>query len=207
MNAIFGQKIGTTRAFNEKGDSVGITVIKVSPVTVVRTKTAEKDGYNAVVVGFGEVREKLLSRPVKGQFAKSGIKPTKHLREVKIEGDEIPEEGEEFTVDIFKPGDRINVTGKSIGKGFQGGVRRHGFKGGPKTHGQSDRLRAPGSIGQSSNPSRVFKGTRMAGHMGNRKVTTKNLEIFAVEPEQSLLMVKGVVPGRNNAMLFLSKVG
>lgn len=207
MKSIFGQKIGMTRAFNEKGDSVGVTVVKVSPVTVVRTKTVEKDGYNAVVVGFGEVREKLLSKPVKGQFAKSGIKPARHLREVKIEGDEIPEKGKEFTVDIFKPGDRINVTGKSIGKGFQGGVRRHGFKGGPKTHGQSDRFRAPGSIGQSSNPSRVFKGTRMAGHMGNRKVTTKNLEVFAVEPEQSLLIIKGVVPGHNSSVLFLSKVG
>lgn len=207
MKSIFGQKIGMTRAFNEKGDSVGVTVIKVSPVTVVRAKTVEKDGYNAVVLGFGEIREKLLSKPVKGQFAKSKTRAARHLREVRIEKDEIPEEGKEFTVDIFKPGDRVNVTGKSRGKGFQGSVRRHGFKGGPKTHGQSDRFRAPGSIGQSSNPSRVFKGTRMAGHMGNRKVTTKNLEVFAVEPEQSLLIIKGVVPGHNNSLLFLSKVG
>ena len=196
-----------TRVFNEKGDSVGVTVIKITPVTVVKTKTVEKDGYNAVVVGFGEIREKLLSKPIKGQFAKSGIEPKRFIREIRIGGTEIPEEGNEFGVDIFKPGDRIHVTGNSRGQGFQGTVKRHGFKGGPKTHGQSDRLRAPGSIGQSSDPSRVFKGTRMAGHKGNKKVTTKNLEVFAVEPEQSLLIVKGVVPGHKDSILFVRKAG
>jgi large subunit ribosomal protein L3 len=207
MKATFGQKIGMTRVFNENGDSLGVTVIKVSPIIVLRAKTAEKDGYNAAVVGFGEIREKLLSKPAKGQFGKSGIKPTKYLREIRIDGKEIPEAGTEINVDIFKPGERINVTGKTRGKGFQGTVRRHGFGGGPKTHGQSDRYRAPGSIGQSSNPSRVFKGTRMAGHMGNRKITAKNLEVYAVEPEQSLLIVKGVVPGHKNSLLLLSKAG
>lgn len=196
-----------TRVFNEKGDSVGVTVIKVTPVTVVKTKTVEKDGYNAVVVGFGEIREKLLSRPIRGQFAKSGIEPKRFIREIRTEGNEIPEEGNEFGVDIFKPGDRIHITGNSLGHGFQGGVKRHGFKGGPKTHGQSDRLRAPGSIGQSSSPSRVFKGMKMAGHMGNKKVTVKNLRVFAVEPEQSLLIVKGIVPGHKNSILFVRKAG
>jgi large subunit ribosomal protein L3 len=205
MNSIFGQKVGMTRVFTENGDSLGVTLIKVSPVTVVKTKTVEKDGYNAAVVGFGEIREKLLKKPVGGQFAKAGIQSKRSLREIRIGNEEMPGVGSEFGVDIFKPGDRIHVSGISRGHGFQGGVKRHGFKGGPKTHGQSDRLRAPGSIGQSSNPSRVFKGTRMAGHMGNRKVTVKNLEVFAVEPEQSILVVKGVVPGHKDSVLVVRK--
>jgi large subunit ribosomal protein L3 len=207
MKTIFGQKVGMTRVFTEAGDSVGVTVIKVAPATVVRTKSVEKDGYNAVVLGFGEVREKLLSKPAKGQFAKSGADPRKHLREIRMAGEEIPETGAVFGADIFKPGERVHVTGISRGHGFQGGVKRHGFHGGPKTHGQSDRLRAPGSIGQSSSPSRVFKGMRMPGHMGNKKVTVKNLTVVAVESEQSLLLVKGVVPGHKNSMLFVRKAG
>jgi large subunit ribosomal protein L3 len=207
MNSIFGKKIGITRAFNDEGNSVGVTVVKVSPVTVVKTKTVEKDGYNAVVVGFGEVREKLVSKPVKGQFTKSGVEPRRHLREIRIEGEDVPEAGTEFGVDIFKPGDRVHVSGRSRGHGFQGGVKRHRFKGGPKTHGQSDRLRAPGSIGQSSSPSRVFKGMRMPGHMGNKKVTVKNLRVFAVESEQSLLLIQGVVPGHKNSVILVKKAG
>jgi len=194
-----------TRAFTDNGDSVGVTVIKIAPVTVVKTKTVEKDGYNAVVVGFGEVREKLLTKPVKGQFAKSGVKPKRHLREIRIDEKDIPETGSEFGADIFKPGDRVHVSGNSRGHGFQGVVKRHGFKGGPKTHGQSDRLRAPGSIGQSSSPSRVFKGMKMPGHMGNKKVTVKNLKVFAVESEESLLMIQGVVPGHKNSIIFVEK--
>ena len=194
-----------TRVFTEMGDSLGVTLIKIDPVTVVRTKSQEKDGYNAVVVGYGQVREKLVSKPVKGQFAKAGIEPKRNLREIRVENNELPEPGSKIGVDIFKPGERIHVSGISRGHGFQGGVKRHKFRGGPKTHGQSDRLRAPGSIGQSSSPSRVFKGTRMAGHMGNKKVTVKNLEVYAVEPEQALLIVKGVVPGPKNAALFVRK--
>jgi len=205
MKSIFGQKIGMTRVFTEEGDSVGVTVVKVDPATVVRTRTVEKDGYNAVVLGFGEIREKLLTKPAKGQFAKRGMDPKRNLREIRVDTDEIPEAGEVFGVDIFKPGERVHVTGISRGHGFQGGVKRHGFKGGPKTHGQSDRLRAPGSIGQSSSPSRVFKGMRMAGHMGNKKVTVRNLTVMAVEPEQSLLILKGIVPGHKNSMLFVRK--
>jgi large subunit ribosomal protein L3 len=207
MKSIFGQKIGMTRVFTENGDSVGVTVVKIPPATVVRTKTVEKDGYNAVVLGFGDIREKLLSKPAKGQFAKSGIDPKRHLREVRVDKEEKPEAGEVFGVDIFKPGERVHVTGISRCHGFQGGVKRHGFHGGPKTHGQSDRLRAPGSIGQSSSPSRVFKGMKMPGHMGNKKVTVKNLTVVAIESEQSLLLIKGVVPGHKNSMLFVRKAG
>jgi large subunit ribosomal protein L3 len=207
MKSIFGQKIGMTRVFTENGDSVGVTVVKIPPATVVKTKTVEKDGYNAVVLGFGDIREKLLTKPAKGQFAKSGVDPKRNLREVRIDKEETPEAGEVFGVDIFKPGERVHVTGISRGHGFQGVVKRHGFRGGPKTHGQSDRLRAPGSIGQSSTPSRVFKGMRMAGHMGNKKVTVKNLTVVAVESEQSLLLIKGVVPGHKNSMLCVRKAG
>lgn len=207
MKSIFGKKIGMTRVFTETGDSVGVTVLKISPATVVRTKTVEKDGYSAVVLGFDEIREKLLSKPARGQFEKPGVDPKRYLREVTLSGEETPETGAVFGVDIFKPGERVHVTGISRGHGFQGGVKRHGFKGGPKTHGQSDRLRAPGSIGQSSSPSRVFKGMRMAGHMGNKRVTVRNLTVVAVEPDQSLLLIKGVVPGHKNSMIFVKKAG
>jgi large subunit ribosomal protein L3 len=207
MKSIYGQKIGMTRIFTEAGDSVGVTVIKVDPATVGRIKTVEKDGYSAVVLGFGDIREKLLTKPAKGQFVKAGTDPRRHLREIRLEKEETPETGKVFGVDIFKPGERVHVTGISRGHGFQGGVKRHGFKGGPKTHGQSDRLRAPGSIGQSSSPSRVFKGMRMPGHMGNKQITVKNLTVMAVEPEQSLLLIKGVVPGHKNSTLFVRKAG
>lgn len=194
-----------TRIFTEQGESVGVTVIKVDPATVVRTKTVEKEGYNAAVLGFGEVREKLLSKPVKGQFAKAGIEFKRHILEIRMDDEELPEQGSTFGVDIFKPGEKISVIGKSRGLGFQGGVKRHKFRGGPKTHGQSDRLRAPGSIGSSSYPSRVYKGTRMAGHMGDRQVTVKNLRVVDVQPDQSLLLVRGVVPGNKNSLLLLRK--
>ena len=205
MKSIYGQKIGMTRIFTEQGESVGVTVIKVDQATVVRTKTVEKDGYSAAVLGFGDVREKLLTKPAKGQFAKAGVDPRRHLLEVHVDEDDLPEAGNTFGVDIFKPGEKVHVSGISRGHGFQGGVKRHKFGGGPKTHGQSDRYRAPGSIGQSSSPSRVFKGTRMAGHMGNQRVTVKNLKVVDVQPDQSLLLVKGVVPGHKNALLLIRK--
>jgi large subunit ribosomal protein L3 len=205
MDSIYGQKVGMTRVFTEDGDSVGVTVIKVDPATVIRVKNAETDGYNAVVLGFGEIREKLLNKPNKGQFKKAGVEPKRHIREVRIKGDDIPEPGTVFGADVFKSGEKVHVTGISRGHGFQGGVKRHGFAGGPKTHGQSDRLRAPGSIGQSSYPSRVFKGQRMPGRMGRDRVTMKNLRIFAVEPEESLILIKGVIPGHKNSLVMVRK--
>lgn len=196
-----------TRVFTENGDSVGVTVVKVAKVTVVKTKTIEKDGYNAVVVGFGDIREKLVSKPKKGLFTKAGLEPMRYLKEIKLEDGETLEPGATFGVDIFKPGEKVHVSGRSRGLGFQGTVKRHGFAGGPKTHGQSDRLRAPGSIGSASYPARVFKGTRMSGRMGNENVTVKNLKVFSVEPDQSLLLIEGVVPGPKNSMLFVRKAG
>lgn len=205
MKAIYGKKMGMTRVFNETGDSVGVTVVRVDPATVVRVKTAEKDGYNAVVLGFGEIRPKLVNKATKGLFEKAGAEHRRHLREIRFDSEELPQVGATFTADIFKPGEKIHVSGVSRGLGFQGAVKRHGFAGGPKSHGQSDRLRAPGSLGQSSYPSRVFKGLRMAGRMGNEKVTVKNLRIVAVEPEESLVLVSGVIPGHENSIVLLRK--
>jgi len=205
MKAIYGQKVGMTRVFTESGDSVGVSVIKVDPAVVVRLKTEEKDGYNAAVVGFGRIRPKLLKKPLKGQFDKAGVEQKRQLRELSYEGDEKPEIGAVIGVDIFKVGETVHVSAVSRGLGFQGAVKRHGFSGGPKTHGQSDRLRAPGSLGQSSYPSRVFKGLRMAGHMGSRKVTVKNLKVVAVEPEESLLLISGVIPGYKSSLVLVRK--
>lgn len=205
MDAIYGQKLGMTRVFTESGDSVGVTVIKVEQATVLKVKTVEADGYDAVVVSFGRIRPKLQNKPVKGQFDKAGIEPGRYLREIRTDGSEKPEVGTTFGIDTFQPGDKVHVSGISRGHGFQGTVKRHGFRGGPKTHGQSDRLRAPGSIGQSSYPSRVFKGQRMPGHMGNKRVTVKNVKIVAVEPEQSLLLVGGAVPGSGESIVFVRK--
>ena len=206
MREIYGQKLGMTRVFAESGDSVGVTVIKVEPATVVKVKTREIHGYDAIVVGFGQVRHSLLKKPLKGQFEKAGVDPKRYIREIRIEGTEKPKVGSVFGADIFKPGEIVHVSGISRGLGFQGVVKRHKFSGGPKTHGQSDRLRAPGSLGQSSYPSRVFKGLRMAGHMGNRKVTVKNLKVVAIEPEESLLLIRGVVPGHKNSLVLVRKV-
>jgi len=205
MRAIYGQKLGMTRIFTESGDSVGVTVIKVDPATVLRLKTEEKDGYNAAVVGFGPIREKLVNKPLKGTFAKAGVEQKRYIRELKFDESEKPEVGAVLGVDIFKPGEKIHVSAVSRGLGFQGSVKRHGFAGGPKTHGQSDRLRAPGSLGQSSYPSRVFKGLRMAGRMGNGRVTVKNLKIAAIEAEESLLLISGVVPGHKNSLVLVRK--
>jgi len=205
MKAIYGQKLGMTRIFTESGDSVGVTVIKVDPATVLRLKTVEKDGYNAAVVGFGPVRKKLVNKPQKGQFAKAGIEEKRYIRELAYDDSDNLEVGSVLGVDVFKTGEKVHVSAVSRGLGFQGSVKRHGFGGGPKTHGQSDRLRAPGSLGQSSYPSRVFKGLRMAGRMGNKQVTVKNLKVAGIEAEESLLLISGVVPGHENSLVLIRK--
>jgi len=205
MKAMYGKKIGMTRIFTPAGDSIGVTVIEVEPATVVRIKTKDIDGYKAAVVSFGTVRPKLVSKPVKGQFDKNGVEPKRFLREIRIAGDQVPEKGSKIGVDIFRQGEKVHVCGVSRGLGFQGTVRRHHFKGGPKTHGQSDRLRAPGSVGASSYPSRTFLGQRMAGHMGDDKVTVKNVKVVGVEPELNLLLLSGPVPGHKNSIVFVRK--
>ncbi|HET9662119.1 MAG TPA: 50S ribosomal protein L3 [Thermomicrobiales bacterium] len=200
MQAMVGKKLGMTQVFDETGVVYPATVIECGPNVVTQIKTEDKDGYQAVQLGYG--LDKRLNRPEQGHRKASGFQ-SRDLREVKADGYDDLEIGQIFKADVFKPGQRVDVTGTSKGRGFQGGVKRHGFAGGPKTHGQSDRLRAPGSIGSSATPGRVFKGTRMAGRMGNDRVTVLSLEVLRVDPERNLLVVKGSVPGHNDSLVIV----
>ena len=200
MKEILGRKIGMTRIFEESGEAIPVTVIEAGPCPVVAKKTVEKDGYDALQVGFGKLRKSRINKPIAGHFAKAGVEPTQYLKEVHSDDPEI-EVGSVLTVAMFKPGQRVDVTGTSRGLGFAGGMKRHHFSGANKTHGQSDRWRAPGSIGQSSYPSRVFKGLRMAGRMGREKVTTLNLRIVKIIEDENLLLIKGPVPGNKGSLV------
>jgi large subunit ribosomal protein L3 len=200
IEAMVGKKLGMTQVFDDSGVVYPATVIECGPNVVTQIKTEEKDGYEAVQLGFG--LDSRLNRPEQGHRKASGFQ-SRDLREVKADTYDDLEVGQVFKADVFKPGQMVDVTGTSKGRGFQGGVKRHGFAGGPKTHGQSDRLRAPGSIGSSATPGRVFKGTRMAGRMGNDRVTVLSLEVLRVDPERNLLVVKGSVPGHNNSLVVV----
>lgn len=208
MSSILGKKLGMTSLFDDNGQAIPCTVIEAGPCYVTQVKTKERDGYDAVQLGFDERKERLTPRPMKGHFGRSGVKPMRLLREFRnVNGTEM-KPGAEVRVDVFHQGDIVSVTGKSKGRGFQGVVKRHHFGGvGMTTHGQSDRVRAPGSIGSSSFPSRVFKGMRMAGRMGHERVTVKNLTVVKVVPESNLLIVKGSVPGPINCYLEIVKEG
>jgi len=206
MNAILGKKIGMTSIFDEKGESVPCTVIEAGPCFVTQIKTIEHDGYEALQIGFGDKKERLVTKPMAGHFKKAGVSPKQLVREFRGFDVSKFQVGAELKVDtLFAKGDIISVAGKSKGHGFQGVVKRHHFGGGFRTHGQSDRERAPGSIGSSSYPSRVFKGMRMAGRMGGDRITVKNLRIVQIIPESNLLLVKGSVPGHNNCYLEIHK--
>ncbi len=200
MKEILGKKIGMTRIFQENGESVPVTVIEAGPCPVIARKTVEKDGYEAYQVGFGASKKQRVTKPTAGQFAKAGVEPARYLREIRVTEGQF-EVGSAITVDLFKPGDRVDVTGTSRGLGFAGGMKRHHFNGANKTHGQSDRWRAPGSLGQSSYPSRVLKGLRMAGRMGRERVTVLNLEVVKVIQGENLLLVKGAIPGHRGALV------
>jgi len=205
MKGIIGKKIGMTRIFNQVGQVIPVTVIEAGPCPVVQLKTEDKEGYNAIQLGFGEKRKSLFVLPLLGHFNKAKVGPKRILREIRTDQVDKFNVGQELKVDVFSVGEKVNVTGISKGLGFQGGVRRHKFHGGPKTHGQSDRLRAPGSIGSSSFPSRVFKGQRMAGRMGGERVTIRNLQVVGVDVEKNLLLLKGAVPGKRNSYLAIKK--
>ena len=206
MVGIIGKKLGMTRVFDESGVSVAATVIEAGPCVITQVKTAEKDGYQAVQLGFAEAKESRVNKPLTGHFKKAGSAPLRILAEVRdFTHEEELVAGGEIKADIFRIGDTVSVTGVSKGKGFAGVVKRHHFGGGPKTHGQSDRLRAPGSLGQSSYPSRVFKGIRMAGRMGGEKVTAKGLKILKVDAENNLLVIKGARPGANKGFVIIKK--
>ncbi|MBI5648727.1 MAG: 50S ribosomal protein L3 [Ignavibacteriae bacterium] len=206
MPGLLGKKLGMTSIFDAKGKMIPCTVIEAGPCTVLQIRTKDKDGYNAVQLGFGERREKNVTKPAMGQFRKLHLQPSRHIREFKGFEQGSLNPGDAVTVSMFAEGDKVTIAGRSKGKGFQGVMRRHGFGGvGGTTHGQSDRLRAPGSIGASSYPSRVFRGQRMAGRMGNARVTYKNLKVVRVIPESNVILVKGAVPGAKQGLLEIHK--
>ena len=204
MPGLIGRKIGMTSVFSADGKNTPCTVIEAGPCVVTQVKTVEKDGYAAYQLGFGERKETRATKPMMGAFKKAGTTPKQHLAEFKF--DEEKNLGDTITAEIFSEGDFVDVVGTSKGKGFQGVVKRHGFGGvGQSTHGQDDRARKPGSIGACSYPAKVFKGMRMAGHMGQDRVTVQNLLILKVIPEYNLIMVKGSVPGAKNSIVTINK--
>ena len=203
MKGILGKKLGMTQIFDEDGTAIPVTVIEAGPCYVTQKKTEETDGYNAIALGFGELPEKRLNRPEIGHLKKANCPPLQYLREFRVTDPDEYEPGQKVDVSVFEVGDFVDVIGTSKGKGFAGVVKRHGFRGGPKTHGQSDRWRAPGSVGAGSTPGRVFKGVRMAGRMGNQQVTTLNLKVALVDADKNLLAVKGAVPGGKNGLLII----
>lgn len=200
MRALIGKKLSMTQIFRESGEVVPVTRIAAGPCVVTQVKTKEKDGVSALQLGFGTQRLFRLSRSVQGHL--KGLSPSRYLHDVPIEEGHALRRGDLLAVSVFQSGDRVSVTGTSKGKGFQGVVKRHHFAGGPASHGHKDNLRMPGSIG-SQGPQRVFKGTRMGGHMGSEMVTVKNLEIVAADPEKNELFVKGAVPGSRNSLVIL----
>ncbi|MDD3457999.1 MAG: 50S ribosomal protein L3 [Weeksellaceae bacterium] len=206
MSGIIGKKIAMTSLFDENGKNVPCTIIQAGPCIVTQVRTEEKDGYNAVQLGFDDAKEKNTSAALKGHFKKAGTTPKRKLVEFYGEFANSLELGNEIKVDVFHEGEYVDITGVSKGKGFQSVVKRHGFGGvGQSTHGQHNRLRAPGSIGAGSDPSRVFKGMRMGGRMGGKNVTVQNLIVLKVDVEQNLLVVKGAIPGAKNSYVIVRK--
>lgn len=206
MSALLGRKVGMTSIFSDKGEFVPCTVVEAGPCPVVQVRTVEKDGYSAVQLGFGEIKASKVNKAKGGHFGVTGVEPTRMLREFRSLG-KMVEAGEILKCDEFKSGDLIKVVGTSKGKGFQGVVKRHHFAGvGMATHGQSDRPRAPGSIGGSSYPSRVFPGMKMAGRMGGRRTTVRNLEVLQVIPESNLILIRGSIPGAVNSIVEIVKL-
>ncbi len=205
MSGLIGKKIGMSRVFDDEGVQVPVTVIEAGPCPVVQVKTEETDGYRAVQLGFGSRKPKRATRAAAGHAEKAGLETTPHvLREFPFEGDEAPEPGQEWTVEIFEPGQTVKVTGTSKGKGFQGVVKRHGFAGRPGSHGHP-MARTPGSVGPGTDPSRVIKGKKLPGRMGGKRATVLNLEVVKVDPERNLLFLKGGVPGHRNSYLYITK--
>jgi len=201
IDGIIGKKIGMTQVFTEDGKTRAVTAIEAGPCTVTQIKTVENDGYQAVQLGFEQAKK--LNAPEKGHLKNLGL--FKYLRELRVVNIEGVNPGDKVDVSIFKPGDRVDVTGISRGKGFAGVVKRHHFRGGPKTHGQSDRQRAPGAIGSTTSPGRVWKNLKMAGHMGNVRVTVRNLEVYSADVNKNLLLVKGAIPGGENSLVIIRK--
>ncbi|UCC16336.1 MAG: 50S ribosomal protein L3 [Dehalococcoidales bacterium] len=201
VEGILGKKLGMTQVFTEEGKAEAVTAVEAGPCTVLQIKTSEKEGYDAVQYGFGEAKN--INSPRKGQM--KGLGSFRYLRELRVENTSEMNVGDKVDVSMFQEGDLVDITGISKSKGFAGVVKRHGFAGGPKTHGQSDRHRAPGSIGASASPGRVWKGTRMAGHMGGDRITVRGLKVIKSDPDRNLLLVKGAIPGNKNGLLMIRK--
>ena len=199
---LIGKKIGMTQIFDEQGKVIPVTAIEAGPCTIVQVKTVETDGYNAVQLGFGDVKEHKVIKPVKGHYTKSNLTPKKHLREFRLDSVENVKVGDELKADAFEAGDKLDIQGTSKGKGFQGVIKRHGQSRGPMGHG-SMYHRRPGSMGPTSTPGRVFKGKRLPGHMGHETVTIQNLEVVKVDLDKNVILVKGSVPGAKGAILKL----
>ena len=205
MKTIIGKKVGMTQIFDEKGKVIPVTVIEAGPCLVAQVKSVETDGYNAIQLGFGDVKESKLNKPEKGHFAKAKLALKKHLREFRLDSVDGVNVGDEIKVDTFQTGDKIDVQGTSKGKGFQGVIKRHGQSRGPMGHG-SMYHRRPGSMGPTSTPGRVFKGKKLPGHMGRVTVTIQNLDVVKVDLDKNAILVKGSVPGAKGAILKLSLI-
>jgi large subunit ribosomal protein L3 len=203
MKGLIGKKVGMTQLFDDSGKAVPVTVIKAGPCYVTQVRTLDQNGYKAVQLGYEETKPQRLSGGELGHLKKHDLPSLKFLREFRT--DEELEEGQTLTVEVFEEGERVDIVGKSKGRGFAGVVKRYGFSGGPKTHGQSDRHRAPGSIGAGSTPGRVFKGKKMPGRMGNDTVTSQNLLISRIDPENNLIAVRGSVPGPKNGLVVIKE--
>jgi large subunit ribosomal protein L3 len=206
MSGLLGKKVRMTQVFDETGKSIPVTVISAGPCYISQIKTVDKDGYQAVQIGYMEQKDKHAKKPNVGHLKKANLKPLKHLREFDLPLVEDLKIGDELKVDMFQEGEQVVVSGSAKGRGFQGVMKRHGFHGAQKTHGQSDRQRAPGSIGQSSDPSRVIKGIKMAGKMGNNRVTIPLVQVVKIDTERNLIFLKGPVPGGPNSLIEIKKL-
>lgn len=204
MKAILGKKVGMTQVFNDRGEAIPVTIIEAGPCYVTSVKTPERDGYSAVQLGFEEVKPKRINGGERGHLSRNGLSPLRYLREFRVSEVDV-EEGDQVLADTFAEGDYVDVIGVSKGRGFAGVVKRHGFAGGPKTHGQSDRHRAPGSIGACADPGRVWKGQRMPGRMGGSRVSVQNQRVEMVDPERNLLAIHGGVPGAKGGLVMVKR--
>ncbi len=204
VKEIYGKKIGMTQIFSEDGLAIPVTVVEAKPLTVVAKKTVDKEGYNAIVVAFGEIKEKNVNKPRKGIFEKAGVEVQRHLKEIKVENVDEYEIGSKITVEAFDTNDRVDVQGTSKGKGFQGNIKRHGQHRGPMSHG-SMYHRRPGSMGATSTPGRVFKGKKLPGHMGSVTSSILNLEVVKVDLDKNVILVKGSIPGAKNSIVKVKK--
>ena len=205
MRGLIGKKIGMTQVFNNEGQSVPVTVIEAGPCVVTQVKTQKNDGYEAIQVGYGARKDKHSNKALNGHFKKAYTEAKRFLAEFVPVPDYDYKAGQKFSVSLFKEGEYVDVSGSTKGRGFSGVMKRHGFGGGPKTHGQREHPRSAGSIGQASDPSRVFKGMKMAGQYGNKRMTVRNLEVVSIDKEKNYLLLKGAVPGAKNGIIYITK--